>query len=292
LRGRPENDRMTDVMKPINQKIAFISQSLPVNAIWSNRRAMGYPLHYHPAFELHLIKKGEGVYSISGDLYKFCPGQLVTIRPNQVHSFIAYSENVPIEKFTVQFHAKAAKSARLAEIDRYFPPIVLLSSSQYRRMAAIIENIIEATRDNKIRMESSVRRWLAELIKMVAGLKRRDANPHAENLLHAQLVRYIDQFYANPNCNATDIANRFGYSLNYLSSFFKKATGIGMAQYIIQCKIKAASSILSDKPAIKIVSVAAQVGFHSYRHFVRTFLRHTGFLPSNYRKKCHARSKK
>ncbi|MFA7160253.1 MAG: helix-turn-helix transcriptional regulator [Kiritimatiellia bacterium] len=279
-------------MKPFKEKAFRFSASVPMGALWSNRLTMGFPLHYHPEHEIHLIKKGEGVYSINGDLYKFGPRQLVTIRPNQVHSFISYSQNVPIEKYTVQFTGKWLKSAGLRKIDKNFPHVASLSDSHYRQAGKIIHDIIAENMTRRKRWKSNVRDLLCEFIAMAADLKHRTAAPGAKNVLYLQLAHYIESCSADPRCSATALAKRFGYSLSYLSALFKHSAGIGMKQFIIQCRINAARKLLAEHQNFKIASVAAQVGFNSYRHFVRAFLRQTGVTPAAYRKKCHARSKK
>ena len=80
----------------------------------------------------------------------------------------------------------------------------------------------------------------------------------------------------------SEIADWCGYSRCYLSSQFKKETGISLESYIQREKIIEAQRLLrfTDKPLCEIASVLC---FSSQSHFQSVFKTITGMTPSNYR---------
>ena len=105
--------------------------------------------------------------------------------------------------------------------------------------------------------------------------------------MFVQLRKHMESHVGDPRCTVTQIAEQFGYSLNYLSSFFKAATGIGIKQYLLQYRIIMARQILDENAGLKIEAVARQVGFNHYRNFTRAFAALTGITPGIYRKNRH-----
>lgn len=252
----------------------------------------GY-LSCHPEYEFNLINKGQGLYYIAGNIYHFGPKQLLTILPGQTHAYIACGVNVPIEKATILFKGRWLKHLpALSVIDKTFPPLISLSGKKYGAMETTIRRIDKVSQHHKPGWEEMIRKLLRELLTIVAKQKNTALKPQARNPLFIQLCQYISSHFTDPQCNATEIARKFGYSLCYLSTFFKKEGGIGLKQYMIQSKISAAHEILAQNPNIKIEVIASQVGFNQYRQFVREFIRLTGASPSEYRKKYHIHLKK
>ena len=69
---------------------------------------------------------------------------------------------------------------------------------------------------------------------------------------------------------------------NYISTLFKKETGISFKDYVTETKIQKAKELLKSNQ-LKIQDVAQAVGYHSTPYFSKTFKRVTGMYPSEYR---------
>lgn len=70
---------------------------------------------------------------------------------------------------------------------------------------------------------------------------------------------------------------------NYLSTLFKKETGVTISDYIMQRRIDTAKNMLrySSYNAAQIGNILA---FSSQSHFIRCFKKHTGMTPNEYQK--------
>lgn len=69
---------------------------------------------------------------------------------------------------------------------------------------------------------------------------------------------------------------------NYISTLFKKETGISFKDYVVEMKIQRAKELLQSNN-LKIHEVAEAVGYHSSTYFSKIFKKVTGMYPSDYR---------
>ena len=92
---------------------------------------------------------------------------------------------------------------------------------------------------------------------------------------------YIAGHYAD-ECSLDDVANHVHLTPNYLSSLFKKKTGVAMNNYIALFRINKAKLLLkeTDEP---IQDIASSVGYRDLKHFRRLFKQNVGISPAKYR---------
>jgi AraC-like DNA-binding protein len=87
----------------------------------------------------------------------------------------------------------------------------------------------------------------------------------------------------NKHLTNEDIADKFGYNRNYISSLVKLATGVTLHKYLQRIRIEKAIEYLeqSDK---SISEIAELCGFYDIYHFSKVFKSTMGKSPSEYRK--------
>lgn len=74
------------------------------------------------------------------------------------------------------------------------------------------------------------------------------------------------------------IARELGFSVRYVHKLY--ATGPGVMQWVLECRLQAAREELAQRGARSVSSVAYGLGFASPSHFSRTFRRRFGMSPS------------
>ncbi|MFV0399660.1 MAG: helix-turn-helix domain-containing protein [Oscillospiraceae bacterium] len=94
-------------------------------------------------------------------------------------------------------------------------------------------------------------------------------------------VHFIEENYSNKLSLAT-LAEEIHVSETYLSSLFKKSTGMSPIQYITSIRINRAIDLLQNS-AMKINDIAAIVGYPDQTYFTKVFKRVTGKNPTDYR---------
>lgn len=103
----------------------------------------------------------------------------------------------------------------------------------------------------------------------------------AENYIE-RAVQYIEDrcFY---RITVEDVAGHVGIERSYLYRVFKRELGCSVAEYIQNRKINKARSLLLQSN-MTATEIANSLCFDSPSHFCKSFKRHTGFTPSEYRK--------
>ncbi|MNI19692.1 Arabinose operon regulatory protein [compost metagenome] len=92
---------------------------------------------------------------------------------------------------------------------------------------------------------------------------------------------FIDSRLAE-DISLDQVAAMVGLTPTYFSSLFKKVTQETFVQYRINRRMEKAKGILAI-PHIRIVDVAAEVGYDDYPHFTKTFKKIVGVTPTEYR---------
>ncbi len=103
----------------------------------------------------------------------------------------------------------------------------------------------------------------------------------AENPITLAVKRYIRN-HLSTKITLLDIAKHVGYSPNYLDTVFKKVSGISVVNYLISERINEAKRLI-EEGVLSLQDIAFAVGFEDYNYFSRTFKKHAGNSPTEYR---------
>ena len=95
------------------------------------------------------------------------------------------------------------------------------------------------------------------------------------------VVVYIGRHATAISCRA-EVANRFGLSLDTVSSRVRAVTGKTFVGYLHRCRVDQAKNLL-ESTELNVAQVAARVGFTTPQHFSRVFRRHMDLSPARYR---------
>ncbi|MBY9078126.1 putative response regulatory protein [compost metagenome] len=91
---------------------------------------------------------------------------------------------------------------------------------------------------------------------------------------------YIDEHYKEASLeNAAKIAYMNPY---YLSRYFKQKTGKNFSEYLMEIRMEKAAELLKDE-SYKTYEVSEIIGYSNAKNFTRTFRRHFGKTPRDYR---------
>ena len=92
--------------------------------------------------------------------------------------------------------------------------------------------------------------------------------------LHVRIRKYIEENYANTYLNVGAIAEQFGYNASYISSYYKKETGISLSDEIFRYRMEQA--VRYKKSGLKMYLVAQKVGIADPYYFSKCFKKYTG----------------
>jgi len=123
---------------------------------------------------------------------------------------------------------------------------------------------------------------LKAVVPQVENLENDEGTEKAV-LMMSKVKKYLKHSYMNYDLSLDLVSSLLNINASYLSSIFKRCTGINFIDYITDLRIGAAKEHLSD-PFKSISEIASMVGYDSPSYFCRAFKKNTGFSPTEYRK--------
>ncbi len=104
-----------------------------------------------------------------------------------------------------------------------------------------------------------------------------------------QTLHYIE-YNLNKKIILGDIAKKFGVSIPYLSSQFKKEIGETIIQYTNLVRIRMAKKLLKTS-SLSIQDIAFHVGVYDYNYFTKLFKKEVGITPTEFKKHQYSKAK-
>ena len=129
--------------------------------------------------------------------------------------------------------------------------------------------------------------WLYTLTDRVAHVMGQDeARPRAGSWMTARRLKHVDELIdarLDDKLTVQELAKSLGLSTGFFSRAFKASVGKAPHDYIIDCRISRARSLL-QVDALELSSVALASGFTSHAHMTATFRSRLGVTPSHLRR--------
>lgn len=105
---------------------------------------------------------------------------------------------------------------------------------------------------------------------------------HGISLAVKEVQRYLTEHYRE-EVNLDKIASQIGFTGAYISTIFKKETGMTLTNYLIDLRLERAKELIRTTN-LTINEVAHEVGYMDTRHFSKLFIKTVGIKPIEYRK--------
>jgi AraC-like DNA-binding protein len=247
--------------------------------------------HFHPEYELTLIRRGHGKRYIGDSIEEYAENDLVLVGASLPHSWQSDPHQTGNqEAVVVQFlpHLFGMPDHPLAEFKTI---LKLLGSSSrglhldldhelYHQIAALPKaaplhrlNALYTILD-RITETGTTRPLASENFKPSRAEKDKQRFDQVHNFLQAHLEESISM---------EEVARAHGMTVSTFGRFFKRNTGKTLIEYINNLRIGQACALLTDSDHT-ITEIAYQVGYANLSHFNRMFLRLRGMQPSEYRR--------
>ncbi|WP_162613079.1 response regulator [Lachnoclostridium sp. An169] len=133
--------------------------------------------------------------------------------------------------------------------------------------------------DKMIHSAGIYKEWLKKSVKRIRDLSGPD---RTEKKMILQIEQYVIS-HIEERITRENIARAVGFSVDYISRFFKKETGKALSEYIMEQKIERAKELI-DKAEEPIGNIASRLGYSNFSYFSEIFRRLTGVLPSEYKR--------
>jgi two-component system response regulator YesN len=94
--------------------------------------------------------------------------------------------------------------------------------------------------------------------------------------------QYIENNYMKP-ITLDDVSTIVGFNTTYFSTVFKKETGYTFLEYLSNIRMNKSKELLKETNK-NIAAVCEEVGYSDVKYFTRSFKKHTGLKPNEFRK--------
>ncbi len=257
-------------------------------------------LHHRRNFELYvfiLIKEGTLYISQDGVNYILGPNEYIFLKANVEHygykpstgklSYMwvhfMFSDTVSVINEDELARISMDKMMKDAGGSNYMIPINgHIAPTQ--RATLLFNQLLDLSRQEVVYIDTIIDYALSllimeisqEFIEMHFNLKNK-ISPRI-----AMIMEWIKANYYKP-ITVVEIANEFNYNSDYISTLFKKNTGMSLIYYINKTRIDISKSLIANYN-LSIKEAAYSCGFTDEKYYMKTFKKFEGMTPVQYKK--------
>lgn len=187
----------------------------------------------------------------------------------------------PGRHFLVELDARWLDRAREYEaaLDR---PVELLEGMSVWLVTQLYDEFRHLDSISPLAIEGLILELMAETSRRAVGCAERRSPHWLEQVTELLRARFAE------NLELAELAAAAGVHAVHLARVFRKFQGCTVGEYVRGLRIEYASRQISATDAA-LADIAAAAGFFDQSHFSRTFKRHTGMLPTEFRAVFRAR---
>ena len=254
------------------------------------------PLHWHAELEIVVIKKGTGLISVDFGKRTVSSGDIVFIRPGQLHSIeqngarkMEY-ENI-ILKPELLISGEADLCARqfitpLMKGELRCVTFLTPAVPGYPEISDCISRIDHLCEKRPDGYQLAVKGFLFQLVFLLLSHRQKKSTSPALQTKSLEkiktILKYVEEHYAD-HITIDDMAAITFYSKSHFMKFFKAHMGTGFIEYLNDYRLTIAERLLRTSDAT-VLEIAEKSGFDNLSYFNRMFKRKYGQSPGKQRK--------
>lgn len=236
--------------------------------------------HKHAYYQFAYLVSGSMTITVDRKEYSLTPGDCVLYPSNALHAILPVEENV------VQFELKFTVEDKDLHKNLPLLPAVFPSGAQTEAiLACIVDYAHTRTEEDADNADNFLYALLSGFIQDKFRSRERDSIyilTEGYNTVTKKILVEIEKNFDKP-FSLSELGKTLNYNENYLSSTFKRNTGVSVIDYLNLTRIRHAIIWFSYN-ALDVTTVYETAGFASINHFSRTFRKYTGVSPREYRK--------
>lgn len=226
---------------------------------------------------LHYVYSGKGILNLNKQLFPIQQDEVFVLSPN-ITTFYQADDSDPWSYIWLHFDgAKAVEYLRAAGVRRT-QPLLHLTDSKGLRLC--MEGILNNSTD-ELYCIGTLYHFFQQLIANSSNRPETKIQDARLSYIKA-IIDFISVKYNEP-IRVQDLVNLCGLERSYLTRIFKEATGHSPQEYLLSYRVKMAKNLLKN-PELSIEYVSNSVGYIDPFTFSKSFKKHTGISPTQYRK--------
>lgn len=244
-------------------------------------------LHSHLDFvEIFYVHEGYGVAFLDGTRFILQKGDIVCVRPGQVHAnypladMIIYNCLIRLERWTDE----AGLAGRLARKGEDLEPesLLRLDGAHVLEVEEIFRTLFGEYTAKEPYYEEALENGTDRLLLCLMRFQHADGQRQKSRRAMAPLLEYLSKHYKTVTLE--ELAAAGSYHPSYLSRLFRRTQGMTFTEYVNRLRMNEAVRLLTQTD-LPVEEIAAEVGFGSRVHFYEVFKKQLGMTPGAVRKK-------
>jgi AraC-like DNA-binding protein len=253
--------------------------------------SFGFPVHYHPEYELNMVSNSQGKRIIGDSILDYSDLDLVLIGPNTPHAWTGSSESNNAHVVTIQFHNNFLGESVLGR--KLMLPIreMLEKSSRGILFTNETANYVQDRIMNLCENQDfdSLLAFFSILFDLSISRNQKIlATPTyvcnfntSKSRRIGKINEYIQQ-NIHQNIKIKEVADLVNMSETAFSHFFKKRTQRSFSDYITDLRAGHAAKQLIETEK-NISEIVYDCGYNNISNFNRIFKKKVGLTPSEFR---------
>ncbi len=255
----------------------------------------GDELHSHDFFELVYVTRGSAVHYLGAGEMELHQGDFFVIDTGTMHCYqktrdfqIVNCLFLPEYVDRALVHCPSLSALLSNRVMRFGVPVKIRTADRiFRdedgRVLRLIEEMEAEYREAQTGYMELLRCKLTEILVYAvraSDLAEQKRRPHEATVAMAE---YLRRHYGQP-LSLDLLGRRLGYSPQYLSSVFRRDTGVTLQEYLQRLRVEEAERLL-QAGTLPLSVIAQQVGYSDSKHFAKVFSRYKGVAPSLLRRR-------
>lgn len=250
----------------------------------------GPDFHCHPGcMEFCLGLKGNLIFDTPEREYPFLPGCIFASAPDEPHHLRTNPSGLVVYRLLFRIPTgrqrilglDARGSEWIARSLTHLPKRLFASTpavrSSFERLFAVYDNVSRKSPARAVKMQAAA---LDLLIAIIEASRRTPQKP-SDGI--SEIVRRIRE---KPDAEypVEELAREAGLSVTTFSQAFKRAQGLPLHAYLLNCRVNRAKELLLTTRRT-VTAIGQELRFYSTQHFARTFRRIIGVNPQAFRQR-------
>jgi AraC-like DNA-binding protein len=262
-----------------------------------NRLLRDFESHRHDYLEFSYVIQGRGYESINGVEHVMQPGTFTLVMPYQFHEIHSDPED-PLCLYNCNFGIHLyGPNEQLPGIEWHgaeagLPSFVQVEEPEEQcKIQTVLEELYAEYSGSEPWRHSLIKAKLTEVLVRFDRYRRNGRQKLAEAAAYDrkkprdniwQVIQYIHMHYRE-DLTLSGLAERFGFSVPYLSELFKRTVGQNFVTFVHDVRIRQACGLLISTE-MSVLDIALETGYGSYNTFARIFRESKNMTPAAYRK--------
>ncbi|MCM8543371.1 MAG: helix-turn-helix domain-containing protein [Lentisphaeraceae bacterium] len=271
-------------MKAIEEKLIYSAES---SLLVARRKEESFPFewHFHDAFEITLIIKGEGQRFVGDSIESYKEGDLVFLPPELAHTWKSSEASQENEAIYIQFDRDCIGKGTF-EIDDFRELHEMINSKQGfvfkydEKVAGYLERCLSDSGIDRLIYFFKILKRISLLEKQsLASISYETEKDEESRVMMDKLMRLLNNDSA---MQVPEIAVQLNMSESTFRRFIKKNTGRSLVDFTNLMKISQACQLLINTKK-SVSEIALESGYSNLSHFNRKFKEYKNITPRSFR---------